>query len=355
MKIIVSGQNGKKLVETEVDQFPLTIGRSTPAQMIIPESDVSRQHLEINWDGQLLSVRDLKSRNGIYVGGKRIESGSYSLPCTIQIGTSIRMELTADPEETIAEAVPRPPKRFEAEPPPIPISPPRPIARAKPKVREEVAETPQVNASYAESLWRGVNGVKNHWVFTGALVLGVVYGLFRMVVMRDDPYAAMIAAIAAPLGLVLVGVLSAAVLALPGWLIRGSYDLKPMIIGFSLAGAVYLFAGELTMFVFTPMIGLFVKILIIAAIVFSSFSSWISFLLTTFPSRWGRVLLRGAVVMAVLSTFGASKALVFISRQELLSKLFSLQSGAVVRSIGGPVVTPGDLANDLRRFTPENN
>jgi len=342
MKIVVIGQSGKILIEGEFDQFPLIIGRAAPAKLIIPEGDISRQHLEINWDGRILSLTDLKSRNGIFVAGKRIETGVFSLPCTVHIGTGIRMELTRNHGETVGEAVVEPsPKAL-----PLPI---------RGKAAKKVPESAVASARHAKFLWEWACGIRNHWIFAAALVFGCVYGIFRFAVIRDDINSAVLTAIGAPLGLLLAGMLSAATLALPGWLIRGSYDLKPMVVGFSLAGMAYLFAGDLTVFVFAPLVGHIVKLLIIAAIVFASFSSWISFLMTTFPSHWRGALLRVAVILGVVSTFGASKALVFISRQELLNKLFSLQSGDVVRSIGGPVVAPVDLVNDLRRFTSEKN
>jgi hypothetical protein len=341
MRIVATGQNGKKLVDANVNQFPFIIGRAAPAKVIVQEGDVSRQHLEINWDGRLLNVTDLKSRNGVYVGGKRIESGAFSLPCTLQLGSSIRIELTADPEAINAEVKPA-----------LFPKPPAPLAKIRQakKLRGHLTDTDLL----AKVFWEWANGIENHWIIVCALLLGALYGLFRLVVMRDDVYSAVVVAIGAPFGLLAAGIFSALIFALPGWLIRGSYDPKPMIIGFSLAGMAYLFAGNLTVFVFAPMAGHIVKVLIVAAIVFSSFSSWSSFLMTTFPSRWRGALLRIAVITSVLSTFGASKALVFITRQELLNKLFSLQNGDVVKSIGGALVSPGDLANDLRRFAPED-
>ncbi len=43
--------------------------------IIIPSPEVSAQHAALAWNGQAWSVRDLGSRNGTEVGGKRLEPG----------------------------------------------------------------------------------------------------------------------------------------------------------------------------------------------------------------------------------------------------------------------------------------
>jgi pSer/pThr/pTyr-binding forkhead associated (FHA) protein len=53
--------------------LPLTIGRGTEATVKLVHALVSRQHCELFEDRGRLMVRDLGSRNGTFVGGKRIE------------------------------------------------------------------------------------------------------------------------------------------------------------------------------------------------------------------------------------------------------------------------------------------
>ena len=49
-----------------------TIGRAPNCDIRLPDDTVSRQHAQIWRRGRLVFVRDLKSRNGTYVEGKRI-------------------------------------------------------------------------------------------------------------------------------------------------------------------------------------------------------------------------------------------------------------------------------------------
>lgn len=51
------------------------IGRSRAMHTVVPSADVSAQHLAITWNGQDWSVRDLGSRNGTWLDGRRLTTG----------------------------------------------------------------------------------------------------------------------------------------------------------------------------------------------------------------------------------------------------------------------------------------
>lgn len=51
------------------------VGRSRAANTVLGSADVSGQHLAINWTGQDWRVRDLASRNGTWVDGRRLDGG----------------------------------------------------------------------------------------------------------------------------------------------------------------------------------------------------------------------------------------------------------------------------------------
>ena len=55
-----------------LDSFPVTIGRSCSADIRLADRWVSRLHCEIDQINDTLVVRDLHSRHGTYVNGKRI-------------------------------------------------------------------------------------------------------------------------------------------------------------------------------------------------------------------------------------------------------------------------------------------
>jgi pSer/pThr/pTyr-binding forkhead associated (FHA) protein len=71
--------------------FPLpgnvtVVGRQQECDLCIPLMVVSRRHCEINQDGGVLRVRDLGSRNGTLVNGKKIADAVLNPGDTLQIG-----------------------------------------------------------------------------------------------------------------------------------------------------------------------------------------------------------------------------------------------------------------------------
>src|SRR5262245_32984950 len=64
---------GKDAERIELDRLPFTVGRNESCDYQILSSRVSREHAEFVREGRDLKVRDLKSTNGTFVNGKRIE------------------------------------------------------------------------------------------------------------------------------------------------------------------------------------------------------------------------------------------------------------------------------------------
>src|SRR6185312_3477972 len=64
--------------------FPVTIGRSAPAELVLEGGAVSRRHCKLELqDGQIL-VTDLGSTNGTFVNGVRLEA-----PVVLQDGAAL--------------------------------------------------------------------------------------------------------------------------------------------------------------------------------------------------------------------------------------------------------------------------
>ncbi len=58
------------------------IGRSPEtADLVLPSQKVSRQHAEIERTTTGVTIRDMGSRNGTYVGGEQIDEGPTELLC----------------------------------------------------------------------------------------------------------------------------------------------------------------------------------------------------------------------------------------------------------------------------------
>ncbi|MCD6393990.1 MAG: FHA domain-containing protein [Planctomycetes bacterium] len=87
--------------------FPLpgsvtVVGRQQECDLCIPLMVVSRKHCEINHDGGVLRVRDLGSRNGTLVNGKKIADAVLNAGDTLHIGpVSFAIQFDGVPAEPI--------------------------------------------------------------------------------------------------------------------------------------------------------------------------------------------------------------------------------------------------------------
>ncbi len=68
------------------------IGRGSECNIVLPERQVSREHVRISYDGQLYTLHDLGSKNGTFLNGQRL-SGSAVLRDgdQIQVALSVTM------------------------------------------------------------------------------------------------------------------------------------------------------------------------------------------------------------------------------------------------------------------------
>ncbi len=74
-------------MEFELGERPITIGRSPEADVVILDEKASRIHCGIRfWDGEFY-IKDLKSKNGTYVNGERIDMVKLTPGDRIRIGS----------------------------------------------------------------------------------------------------------------------------------------------------------------------------------------------------------------------------------------------------------------------------
>src|SRR4051812_28037071 len=64
---------------------PLLIGRGDDCDVVVQSTEVSRRHAELRREGPIWIVRDLQSRNGVFVDGARTDQAP------IQAGTVLRL------------------------------------------------------------------------------------------------------------------------------------------------------------------------------------------------------------------------------------------------------------------------
>lgn len=73
---------------------PVTLGRAPDCDIVLPERQISRYHVRIEWDADGYVLRDLGSKNGTFVNGERVRGQLYrlrdgdeiSLATTLQVG-----------------------------------------------------------------------------------------------------------------------------------------------------------------------------------------------------------------------------------------------------------------------------
>jgi pSer/pThr/pTyr-binding forkhead associated (FHA) protein len=75
--------------EIELGDKPITVGRSPEADIVVYDEKASRIHCGIRlWDGDFY-VKDLKSKNGTFVNGHRVEVASVKPGDEIRIGATV--------------------------------------------------------------------------------------------------------------------------------------------------------------------------------------------------------------------------------------------------------------------------
>jgi pSer/pThr/pTyr-binding forkhead associated (FHA) protein len=76
------------VVELELSERPLTIGRSQDADIVLLDEKASRIHCGIRlWDGDFY-IKDLKSKNGVFVNGQRVEVSKLKPGDVIRVGSA---------------------------------------------------------------------------------------------------------------------------------------------------------------------------------------------------------------------------------------------------------------------------
>ena len=88
-----------------IDKTDVFVGRSTDCEICVPDSTISRRHFKIiQKNPHTLFVEDLKSTNGTYVNGNRVEKAKIKEGDKIQISRNTILELHyLDDTESLSE------------------------------------------------------------------------------------------------------------------------------------------------------------------------------------------------------------------------------------------------------------
>lgn len=66
------GSDGSRTLRSEIGEEPVVVGRSGQAKVNVADEGVSRRHFVILREGEDYVIRDLSSRNGTWVDGRRV-------------------------------------------------------------------------------------------------------------------------------------------------------------------------------------------------------------------------------------------------------------------------------------------
>jgi transcriptional regulator of acetoin/glycerol metabolism len=71
---------------TPIDKKPLVLGREGNVDVALPGEQTSRRHAEVRLEGLVAHIRDLDSRNGVLVNGKRVKEAHLAVGSLIRLG-----------------------------------------------------------------------------------------------------------------------------------------------------------------------------------------------------------------------------------------------------------------------------
>jgi hypothetical protein len=95
----IGGESQPRLVVSDgrsfaVADLPLIIGRSPDVEVVVNDTNISRQHAEVWRTSEGVAIRDLQSTNGTFVNGHRVSAVSLSPRDDVTIGSfHFRIEL----------------------------------------------------------------------------------------------------------------------------------------------------------------------------------------------------------------------------------------------------------------------
>jgi transcriptional regulator of acetoin/glycerol metabolism len=76
----------------------LTLGRGVDVELRVDSVGVSRRHAELLRQGPVFSLRDLQSRNGTFLNGRRVEHAALSEGDVLRLGDAVGVIARVDPE-----------------------------------------------------------------------------------------------------------------------------------------------------------------------------------------------------------------------------------------------------------------
>ena len=133
MAYLICKASGGNTIDFALPSKPITVGRSSQADLLIPDERVSRIHCGLRSEGGSFIIKDLGSTNGTWVNDRRIQEARLKLGDSIRVGQTI-LELSTKPRQ---KATSRLPEVIEVE------LPSESYSESMHKLSEEASRRPQ--------------------------------------------------------------------------------------------------------------------------------------------------------------------------------------------------------------------
>lgn len=135
---ITNGPDLGRVTELPPAPARLVVGRGESCELVLADGDASREHAELVVDAEGALVRDLASKNGIFVGETKVVERRLRDRDELRIGaTTLLYEAAAEPSLRAIESLPdapTAPPSAPSSPPPAAAEPPAPSPLVEPPV-----------------------------------------------------------------------------------------------------------------------------------------------------------------------------------------------------------------------------
>lgn len=102
MPLAIRWLTGKPETVDLLSGTSLVLGRAPEAAIRVDSGGVSRRHAQLERQGPLFAIRDLDSRNGTFLNGRRIAHAALSESDVLRLGDAIGLVERVDPEQPSA-------------------------------------------------------------------------------------------------------------------------------------------------------------------------------------------------------------------------------------------------------------
>ena len=141
--VLVTGRRAGQRWQLPKSGVQLSAGRGDICDIVLDDPDCSRQHARFDRDDVGVTVRDLESKNGVFVGGRGAEERRLRHGDEVQLGRSVLA--FSDPAEQLLRTYENGPDEAPSAPAP---TPPAPI-ESPPAISPSVESAPPVERNAA--------------------------------------------------------------------------------------------------------------------------------------------------------------------------------------------------------------